>query len=277
MYRAKPEQPGTRTAVAPAGSPGDTNAGELRSTLSARGLSIAYQPVVDLGTGRIVTMEALARWTTPSGTAVAPDVFIPLAEKTGLIGELGSQILAMAARDALSWQQFAPVGVRVNVSADELRSPTFYADAMRTMDTVGLDARLLGVEVGESVLVEGHAGTLDTLAQLHAAGVSLMLDDFGDGYGSLSYLERFPVADMLKVDRSCLADHDRGDAAIERVVELGTTFDLTVCAEGVEDAGQHARVVKHGCDLAQGYYFARPTSGELIPQLLDAWTPVLPL
>ncbi len=253
-------------------------AGDLRSTLSSRGLNIAYQPIIDLRTGRIVGMEALARWTTPSGTAVSPEVFIPMAEESGLIGELGSQILTMAVRDAASWQSIAPTTVRVNVSAQEIRSRSFYDDAMRTIDKVGLDATLLGLELPESAVQDQDEDTQETLRQLHRAGVSLMLDDLGDGYSSLSYLDALPVVDKLKIDRSVLTDDDPASPeVIESVIALGRSYHLLVCAEGVENAAQHARVVKQGCDFAQGYYFARPTSRELVLQMLQAWAPFLPV
>ena len=228
MYRAKRDRPGTYRIFDEA-MRGEVvgrlnTAGELRSALRGKGLDIAYQPIISLATGRIAALEALARWTTPSGTAVSPDVFIPVAEETGLIGELGSQILKKAARDAATWQSIAPTGVRVNVSA----------------------------------------------------GISLMLDDFGTGYSSLSYLQRFPVVDMLKIDRSFLTDEEKGEAVVQAVIGLGRAFDMKVCAEGVENAAQHSRVVKLGCDFAQGYYFARPIAGEMVPKMLETWAPFLP-
>ena len=254
------------------------SAGDLRSTLQSRGLDVVYQPIINLHTGKIAGMEALARWTTPSGAAVSPDVFIPMAEESGLIGELGSQILTMAVRDAASWQSIAPVTVRINVSAQEVRSRTFYDDAMRTIDKVGLDAALLGLELPESTLQDQDEDTQDTLRQLHAAGVSLMLDDRGGGYTSLSCLESLPVADKLKIDRSLMTDDDpEGVAVVASVIALGRSFGLSVCAEGVENAIQHARVFGQGCDFTQGYYFARPTSRELVPQMLAAWATFLPV
>ncbi len=282
MYRAKRDHLDSYRA----GEGGDpdvtgqtTNTlGELRSTLRARGLNIAYQPILDLATGGIVAMEALARWTTPSGNAVSPAVFIPMAEETGLIGELGSQILTMAVRDAANWQSIARTGVRVNISAHELRSPSFYDDVMRTVDKVGLDPRLLSLEVAESVLLdEEDTAPQQTLGRLRLAGVSLMLDDLGEGYSSLSYLEDFPLVDMLKVDRSLVSgDTPEAGAAVKAVVDLAATYQLRVCAEGVENAAQHTHMVETGCNLAQGYYFARPTSRDMVPKMMRAWSPFLP-
>jgi diguanylate cyclase (GGDEF)-like protein len=280
MYRAKRDRPGTYRIFDEA-MRGEVvgrlnTAGELRSTLRGKGLDIAYQPIISLATGRIAALEALARWTTPSGTAVSPDVFIPVAEETGLIGELGSQILRKATRDAATWQDIAPTGVRVNVSGHEIRSRTFYDDVMRTLDNADLNPALLGLEITESVLVEEGHGTEQVLTRLRDAGVSLMLDDFGTGYSSLSYLQRFPVVDMLKIDRSFLTDEGKGEAVIEAVIGLGRAFDMKVCAEGVENAGQHSRVAALGCDHAQGYYFARPIAGAMVPKMLETWAPFMP-
>ncbi len=281
MYRANRVSAASHRAPVSAGQGAMTAvrtsaAGELRSTLRSRGLTIAYQPIINLHTGRITAMEALARWTTPSGASIAPDVFIPMAEESGLIGELGSQILTMAVRDAATWQSIAPTGVRVNVSAHELRSPTFYGEVMRTVDKVGLDPTLLGLEVTEAILLEGDAAAA-TLGRLRLAGVSLMLDDFGTGASSLSHLEDYPVIDMLKIDRSALEDGRPGEQLVEAVVRLGRAYDLKVCAEGVESAAQHARIVELGCDFAQGYHFARPTTRDLAPRMLQAWAPFLPV
>jgi diguanylate cyclase (GGDEF)-like protein/PAS domain S-box-containing protein len=280
MYRAKRDRPGTYRIFDEA-MRGEVvgrlnTAGELRSALRGKGLDIAYQPIISLATGRITALEALARWTTPSGTAVSPEVFIPVAEETGLIGELGSQILRKAALDAATWQGIAPTGVRVNVSGHEIRSRTFYEDVMRTLEFAELDPALLGLEITESVLVEEGHGTEAVLTRLRDAGVTLMLDDFGTGYSSLSYLQRFPVVDMLKIDRSFLTDEQKGEAVIQAVIGLGRAFDMKVCAEGVENATQHGRVAALGCDHAQGYYFARPIAGDMVPKMLETWAPFMP-
>jgi EAL domain-containing protein (putative c-di-GMP-specific phosphodiesterase class I) len=280
MYRANRDHPGPyRLLDETTRSEGDGRtgtAGELRSALRGKGLDVVYQPIVALWSGRIVAMEALARWTTPTGASVSPAVFIPVAEENGLIGELGAQILKMAARDAASWQSIAPVGVRVNVSGHEIRGVNFYGDVMRTLEFAELDPKQLGLEITESVLVEEGSGAEDTLSRLRDAGITLMLDDFGTGYSSLDYLQRFPVVDMLKIDRSFLTEDERGEAVVQAVIGLGRAFGLKVCAEGVENAGQHNRVVQLGCDYAQGYYFARPIAGELVPKLLASWAPFLP-
>lgn len=249
---------------------------ELRTTLRSRSLDIVYQPIISLLSGRIVGMEALARWTTPSGTTVSPDVFIPMAEESGLIDELGSQIMAMAVHDAASWQRIAATSVRVNVSPVELRARGFYDATMRTIDRAGLDAHLLGLELPESVLLDPDEDTCETLRELRAAGVSLMLDDLGDGYTSLDYLFELPVVDKIKIDRSFLNNHRAVSDVVQQVLDLGRAHGLQVCVEGVENAAQHALVRELSCDFAQGYYFARPISREMVPQMLRDWAPFLP-
>jgi diguanylate cyclase (GGDEF)-like protein len=275
MYRAKRDRPGTYRIFDEA-MRGDVLgrinvAGELRSAVRGDGLDIDFQPIVDLATGQVVAMEALARWTDASGERVPPDVFIPIAEETGLIGELGAVVLRGAVRRAVSWQRVGAVGVRVNASAHELRSHTYVDQVLSTLEQEGLDPRLLGLEITESIFVDDDKTTQDTLSRLREAGVSLLIDDFGTGYSSLSYLQRFPVVDVLKIDRSFLGEGTRGEAVVQAVVGLGAAFDLQVCAEGVETPEQHRRVTELGCDFAQGYLLARPVPGDRTLELLETW------
>jgi diguanylate cyclase (GGDEF)-like protein len=277
MYRAKRDRPGTYRIFDEA-MRGDVLgrinvAGELRSAVRSHRLDIDYQPIVDLSTGEVVAMEALARWTNEAGERVAPDVFIPVAEETGLIGELGAVILRGAVRRAVGWQGIREVGVRVNASAHELRSRTYLDQVLSTLEEEGLAPRLLGLEITESIFVDDDKTTHDTLARLRDAGVSLLIDDFGTGYSSLSYLQRFPVVDVLKVDRSFLGEGTRGEAVVQAVIGLGRAFGLQVCAEGVETPEQHRRVVELGCDFAQGYLLARPVRGDQTGPLIKSWVP----
>jgi EAL domain-containing protein (putative c-di-GMP-specific phosphodiesterase class I) len=221
-------------------------------------------------------MEALARWTNDHGAPVPPDVFVPLAEETGLVGEVGSSVLRKAVRDAVGWQEHGVVALRVNASSHELRSTTYVDQVLATVREAGLPPRLLGIEITESMLVEGGSATQGTLAALHAAGVTLLIDDFGTGYSSLSYLQRFPVVDVLKIDRSFLAAGAPGTAVIEAIVALGRAFGLTVCAEGVETAAQHRLVSELGCDSAQGYLLSRPVPAQQALEVLSGWVPLLP-
>ncbi|HEX4976795.1 MAG TPA: EAL domain-containing protein, partial [Nocardioides sp.] len=278
MYRAKRDRPGTYR-VFDEQLRGDVLgridvAGLLRSALRAGGLRLEYQPIVDLRTGACTAVEALARWDTPDGP-VPPDVFVPIAEETGLISELGSWVLDEALRTRRAWQaEDLDVLMRVNVSAHELRNRSYADGVLAALARHAAEAGVLGLEVTESVLVEDDAVTQENLRRLSDAGVSLLVDDFGTGYSSLSYLERFPVVDVLKVDRSFLVQGSRGHAVVQAVVGLARAFGFLVCAEGVETAEQLAYLRELGCDLAQGYLLARPAPAPEVAALLRGWRPV---
>jgi diguanylate cyclase (GGDEF)-like protein len=278
MYRAKRDRPGTYR-VFDEGMRGEVVgrlnlAGELRSALRADRIEVAYQPIVDLASGRVTAMEALARWTNDEGAAVPPDVFVPLAEETGLVAEVGRSVLRQAAQEAARWQVHGEVGLRVNASSHELRSTTYVEQVLETLREAGLAPERLGIEITESVLVEGSEATQGTLAGLHAAGIVLLIDDFGTGYSSLSYLQRFPVVDVLKIDRSFLRAGSQGTAVVEAIVALGRAFGLLVCAEGVETEEQHRLVTDLGCHTAQGYLLSRPVAAAGAFDLLAGWQPV---
>jgi EAL domain-containing protein (putative c-di-GMP-specific phosphodiesterase class I) len=251
------------------------SAGDLRSAIRGQNLDIAYQPVVSLRTGKIVALEAFARWTTASGATVSPDVFIPMAEESGMIGELGAQILRKAARAAARWQSIAPTGLRVNVSAREVDAPGFYDEVMRTLGHADLDPRLLGLEMDDPALFADGSRSAENLSRLRAAGVTLLLDDFGAGYSSLGSEQLIPVIDVLKIDRATLSAPEGSDL-VQGVVDLARARNVEVSAEGIEDARTHLMVADHGCDYAQGYFFARPIAGSLVSKMLGSWAPFLP-
>lgn len=251
------------------------SSGDLRSAIRGQNLDIAYQPVISLRTGKIVALEAFARWTTASGADISPDVFIPMAEESGMIGELGAQILRKATRAAARWQAIAPTGVRVNVSAREVDAPGFYDDVMRTLAHADLDPRLLGLELSEPHLFAEGTRSADHLTRLRAAGVTLLLDDAGAGYSSFGAEQPIPIIDVLKISRATLSSAD-GEQVLDDIVDLARARQVEVSAEGVEDARQHLMVADRGCDYAQGYFFARPIMGSLVPKMLGSWAPFLP-
>jgi diguanylate cyclase (GGDEF)-like protein/PAS domain S-box-containing protein len=280
MYRAKRDRPGSYRIFDEA-MRGDVTgrinvAGELRAAVRADRIEVAFQPIVDLDDGWVVGMEALARWTNDAGEVIAPDLFIAVAEETGIIGELGAAVLRRAAREAVTWQGPREVALRVNASGHELRSPSYVDQVLATLAETGLPARLLGVEITESVFVDEDRLTRENLSRLREAGVCLLIDDFGTGYSSLSYLQRFPVVDVLKVDRTFLDAGSRGEAVVEAVTGLGDAFGMQVCAEGVETPAQHARVVEMGCRLAQGYLLGRPQPPDRARSTISEWQPVRP-
>ena len=280
MYRAKRDRPGTYRIFDEAmrgDALGRINvAGDLRAAVRAGQIEVAFQPIVDLASGRVVAMEALARWTDEAGERIPPDLFIPVAEETGIIGELGRLVLGKAVREAAGWQDLGPCGVRVNASAHELRGHQYVDQVLDLVAEAGLDPALLGLEITESAFVDEDKTTQDNLTRLRESGVSLLIDDFGTGYSSLSYLQRFPVVDVLKIDRSFLGEGTRGEAVVQAVIGLGKAFGLQVCAEGVETPEQHARVAALGCDFAQGYLLGRPVPLEEARGVLSGWRLSLP-
>ncbi|QEL65505.1 diguanylate cyclase/phosphodiesterase with PAS/PAC sensor [Oryzomicrobium terrae] len=238
----------------------------LRRALEAQELTLFYQGQFDLATGRLLGAEALLRWQHPELGLVPPDRFIPIAEDTGLILSIGRWVLVEACRRAASWQRpgQAPVTVAVNISARQFHHGDLVAEVEHALAQSGLPAAQLELEVTESVLMGGIQPVIDTLDQLKAMGVRLALDDFGTGYSSLAYLKRFPL-DVLKVDRSFIRalPQDQDDAAIvAAILGMAGHLGLATVAEGVEDEAQRAHLLAQGCQVAQGYLFARPLPAE---------------
>ncbi len=246
---------------------------DLRTALAQRKLMVHYQPVVDLATGRMVGSEALVRWPHPKrGLLVAAD-FLPVAEETGLIGELGRQLLQRAFRHmrALSDPLGEPLTVSVNVSIRQLTQPDFAADAREALGQAGLPAPRLVVELTESELMDPPGEVLEVLGALRALGVRVAVDDFGTGYSSLGQLRRLPI-DILKIDGSFVRDLDDDEqlAYVEAVVRLGRTLGLTVVAEGVESVDQRERLLGIGCDQGQGFLFGPPMEPPVHRRLVEA-------
>jgi EAL domain-containing protein (putative c-di-GMP-specific phosphodiesterase class I) len=203
---------------------------------------------------------------------VPPDVFIPVAEETGLIAELGAWVLDEALRTVAGWRaEGRDIALRVNVSAHELRGRDYVDDVLAALARHGAEPGQLGLEITESTLVDDDKTSQDNLVRLTEAGVSLLVDDFGTGYSSLSYLERFPVVDVLKVDRTFLMEGTRGRAVVQAVVGLARAFGFQVCAEGVETPEQLAFLREQGCELAQGFLLARPVPAGDVVDLLRGW------
>lgn len=238
---------------------------DLRGALARDELRTAYQPIVETRNGRISCAEALLRWDHPSYGAVVPDVFIPLAEQTGLIGEIGQWVLDRACRDRLRWttlEAAADLTISVNVSAYQLMAPDFPAKVAAVLSSVGAAPEWVTLEMTETAFVQDTDRALIVLTELKALGVTLALDDFGTGYSSLNYLKEFPI-DIVKIDRGSVADLERDQAShsiVSAVVELAHQLGMTVVAEGVETVEQHALLAALGCDHCQGFYFARPMS-----------------
>jgi diguanylate cyclase (GGDEF)-like protein/PAS domain S-box-containing protein len=254
---------------------------DLRGALERKEFVLHYQPQLDLDDLRITGMEALVRWQHPTRGLILPDVFIPLAEETGLIRGLGEQVLVEACRQTVDWQRRGiPIGrIAVNLSARQLESATFVETVERALSESGLEPRCLELEITESATVGTKDETLERLHALKELGVYLAIDDFGKGYSSLSYLKRLPM-DTLKVDRNFVRDLvDLGsgneDAAILRaVVDLGKNLRLRVVGEGIESEDQLRFLTGSGFDEGQGYLFSRPLPAREAGRLLgsgSAW------
>jgi diguanylate cyclase (GGDEF)-like protein/PAS domain S-box-containing protein len=233
---------------------------------------VHYQPTVDLSTGALVGVEALVRWRHPSKGLLQPSAFIPLAEETGRIVEIGRWVLAEACRQAAAWRAELPAAhnlwVSVNVSTRQVRRPGLVEDVRAALEGSGLDPRALVVEITESVLARRREEMTSILEEVTAGGVRLALDDFGTGYSSLSLLQDLPVH-ALKIDRSFVQSLDQGPqrgAFVRAIVELAHALELTVVAEGIE-VPEHVVVLRAlGCRLGQGFHF----SGPLEPRELEA-------
>jgi diguanylate cyclase (GGDEF)-like protein len=253
---------------------------ELRHALERDELRLVYQPVIDLETGRMVAVEALVRWEHPERGMVSPADFIPVAEESGLIVPLGRWVIREAARKAAHWRRMAAAGenplvVSVNLSARQMSEPELVPTVAEIIREFDVDPPQLALEITETVLVEDTVSAADTLHELQALGVKLVLDDFGTGYSSLGYVKRFPLS-FLKLDRSFVAElgkSQRDAAIISAIVDLSRALDARVVAEGVETEDQLRRVRALGCDLAQGFLFARPLPPDEIDGLLrsDPW------
>ena len=238
---------------------------ELQGAIEANQFELYFQPLVNLQNGNACGVEALCRWNHPTRGFVQPDQFIPLAEETGQIVEIGRWVLEEGCRQALDFQAVAvgdsPLRLGVNLSARQLQHPGIVGDVRRALAGSGLDPSTLVLEVTESVMMADAEVAATRLHELRALGACVALDDFGTGYSSLSHLSRFPI-DVLKMDRSFLAPEGalqaRGLAAA--IVSLGVTLGLEVVAEGIERPDQMEALRELGCPIGQGYLLGRPMS-----------------
>ncbi|MEM6858148.1 MAG: EAL domain-containing protein [Pseudomonadota bacterium] len=241
---------------------------ELRIALQRDELSIFFQPIVDLGTGKIRCFEALVRWFHPEKGELRPDEFIPVAEETGVIITLGNWITASAARIAAQWPE--DVTLAVNLSPLQIRAPGAALGIKNALRAAGLDPSRLELEVTESLLIEDNHATADFIEELSEIGVRFALDDFGTGYSSLGYINSFPFK-TIKVDRSFVSGAQVGrksEAIIRAVAEMGTRLEMEIVAEGLETLEQVQAVREAGCSLGQGFYFSRAVPDYLAAMLL---------
>ncbi len=247
---------------------------DLERAFRADELTLEYQPIVHLETGVIEGLEALLRWTHPVRGPISPSEFVPLAEETGLIGEVGQWVLAQACRQVRAWQLSIPgceqLTANVNLSARQVLEPGLRHRVGSALAESGLGAENLVLEITESTMMEDVVGVAATLAELRTLGIRIGIDDFGTGFSSLGYLQRFPV-DELKIAKEFvdgMVFDTRNARLVEGIVGLGASLDLSTLAEGIETMEQRRRLLAMGCVLGQGYLFARPTPVAQVPALL---------
>jgi EAL domain-containing protein (putative c-di-GMP-specific phosphodiesterase class I) len=248
---------------------------DLRRAIERNELTVAYQPQICPRSGRILGAEALLRWTGEDGQSISPVEFIPLAEKSNLILEIGEWVLRQSCKEAVKWTEFTgesanAVKISVNISGRQLLQPEFPGMLESIIRETGIDPRTLELELTESVLVDSLKRLPAVLADLSRLGTKLAIDDFGTGYSSMSYL-RDLMPDVIKIDRSFITGvgRERSAGALAKgMIGLAHDLGLTVIAEGVEDNLQLSFLQRHDCDLVQGYLASRPIPATTLRELL---------
>ena len=250
---------------------------ELQHAIESGQLALHYQPVVRLQEHKILGVEALLRWNHPTRGTIPPLQFIPLAEETGMIIPMGRWVLETACRQGVLIQkQFPrsePLAMSVNLSVRQLQSDSIVSDVRCALEESGLDPGALVLEITESVMMADTDFAVQRLMDLKALGIRLAMDDFGTGYSSLSYLSRFPV-DILKMDRSFVGSGENV-ALTSAIIALGASLDLDVVAEGIELPEQENSLHDLGCEIGQGFLFARPMDSGALFEFLSGrpeWT-----
>ncbi len=249
----------------------------MRKALQRQEFYLHYQPQIDLASGKVSGVEALVRWAGPCGTNPSPEVFIKVAEDSGLIHPLGDFVLSEACAQNLRWQQsgLPPIQVTVNISAKQFGQADFVNKVLQTLADTGLDPQWLELEITESAIMANVKEAIGIMHRLQQAGVRFAIDDFGTGHSSLNYLRQLPLS-KLKIDRSFMLDipgNRDNEKLVFSILTLARSFGLQTVAEGIETQGQLTYLQQFECDLGQGYLFSRPVAPAAIPALLTADTP----
>lgn len=241
---------------------------ELRGALSREEFSLCYQPQVNVHSGKLVGLEALLRWESPTLGKVTPDTFIPILEGNRLILEIGEWVLLTACKQGSQWirEGYPPLKIAVNLSVIQLLYGNLAEKIASILETTGLDANLLEIEITESTIMQNIEKATETLKEIKKLGVTISIDDFGTGYSSLGYLKKFPV-DTLKIDRTFIneisADSNLS-IIVQSIILLAHGLDLQVIAEGVEDNAQYVYLQDRQCDVIQGFFVSPPLVAEEI-------------
>ena len=234
----------------------------LRGALAADEFELYFQPIMDIGTRRLHTMEVLLRWRRGGVELVTPDQFIPIIEENGMIVPIGEWVIREACKQSMLWQSqgLKPVPLAVNLSPRQFMHRGLVESIRAILDDTGIDPAMIQFEITETALMEHGEQTLEILGHINAMGIRLSIDDFGTGYSSLAYLKRFPVK-KIKIDRAFIKDLEESAedrAIVAAIIALSDSLQLSVVAEGVETEGQYALLQQHGCQYAQGYLFSQP-------------------
>jgi len=253
----------------------------LRWALERDELVLQYQPIISLDSGEITGLESLVRWKHPELGLIPPDDFIPLAEETGLIVQIGWQVLTKSCKQMQEWRAqmppSGPIDLSVNLSSKQFLQPDIVDQIQEALEEAELDPRCLRLEMTESALMENAEVVFPLLTKLQSLNVRLHMDDFGTGYSSLSYLHKLPI-DTLKIDRSFVMDLGLREEALEivkTIVTLAHNLKMQVVAEGVETKEQLTMLRGLGCEYAQGFYFSKPVDGSKVAELLRSDTKFL--
>jgi len=234
---------------------------QLRTDFADDRLELWYQPQLSLNSGKVIGAEALLRWRTAAGKFISPSVFIPLAEYSGLIVEIGDWVVnqACAQIKSLKEKNFYGITISVNVSIPQFRRGNFVDKVLSAIEKYKIKPSRLELEITENILMDEPQVIIDALVQLKSHGIGIALDDFGTGFSSLSYLQKLPL-DRLKIDRAFITNIAKeGQSVIaETIIDLGKKMNLSVIAEGIEESEQQARLIELGCDEVQGFYYAKP-------------------
>ncbi|MEA5088982.1 putative bifunctional diguanylate cyclase/phosphodiesterase [Solidesulfovibrio sp.] len=246
----------------------------LRQALESGEITVHYQPIVSLSTGDITGVEALARWQHPRQGNITPSEFIPIAEETGLINDLGALVLRESCRRMVSLGRANPDAAKltlsVNISGRQFKRPDFVEEVAGILTETGIDPSLVRLELTESVLMDNADEAVATIKRLKALSVKVVIDDFGTGYSSLSYIQRFPF-DSLKVDRSFVGNMNEAEQNMEivrAIIAMAHKLGLEVVAEGVELDEHRTALTDLHCESAQGFYFSRPVPGDELDALI---------
>lgn len=246
---------------------------DLRDAIRERQFDIYYQPIVDLKSGRMRKAEALIRWNHPESGLVSPSVFIPIAEETGMIADIGGWVFSSAVEQVGRWREQIDSDFQISINTSPLQwidDAAAMSQWFEHLKKAGIDGQALTVEITENLLLEARDRITNRLLDFHDAGIQISIDDFGTGYSSLPYLKQFEI-DYLKIDRSFIRNlHlDQNDLALcEAIIAMAHKLDIEVIAEGVETEDQEKLLKSYGCDYAQGYYYSRPVSADEFETLI---------